>query len=227
MSKAGFLLILFSLSLSAYSQELRTQQGDVYYDVYMYKKKYNAPEGSPYLDENFTPCKIDDISETQLVRFNALEGKVEVKMSSRQVIELPASEPHVLVLKDGSGKVYETHSYTDTKGHVRYSFFERIKQTENYTLYKQERIKYIKEVKAGAYKEAEPAKFKMDSPVYFVTDRWRGSDDLVALPSRQKALIELFPGEAKAIKNLIKSEKLRLDNSQDLIRILDRGFSQP
>ena len=204
--------------------ELRTQLGDVYYDKNMYKKKYNAPEGSPYLNDDFTPAQINDIEETQFVRFNAYEGKIEVNVSADQVVELDGADAYVILLKDGSGKVYETHSYIDSKGQVKYSFFEKVKATEKYTLYIKEQIKYSKAVKAEAYKEAQPASFKKEGSKFFVNDLWKGSEDLVELPQRTKTFTDLFPNQAKSLKNFIKQEKLKLGEREDLVRILDHYF---
>ena len=220
------LLISFLIGFNSFAQsELRTQLGEVYYDKNLYKKKYNAPEGSPYLNDEFTAAQINDISETQFVRFNAYEGKIEAKVSANQVVELDGSDTYVILLKDGSGKVYETHSYLDSKGQVVYSFFERIKVTEKYTLYMKEEIKYSQAVKAEAYKEAQPAAFKPADSKFFLNDLWKGSDDLVELPQRPKTFADLFQNQAKSLKNFIKQEKLKLGEREDLVRILDHYFA--
>ena len=220
------LLISFLIGFNSFAQsELRTQLGEVYYDKNLYKKKYNAPEGSPYLNDEFTSAQINDISETQFVRFNAYEGKIEAKVSANQVVELDGSDTYVILLKDGSGKVYETHSYLDSKGQVVYSFFERIKVTERYTLYMKEEIKYSQAVKAEAYKEAQPAAFEPADSKFFLNDLWKGSDDLVELPQRTKTFTDLFQSQAKSLKNFIKQEKLKLGEREDLVRILDHYFA--
>ena len=221
--KYFFLLFTLVLSLQSFAQQdfLRNRQGDVYYDANQYKAKYNNPEGSPYLNDAFTAAQINDISETQFVRFNAYEGKVEAKVSSNQVVELDGADSYVITLKDGSGRVYETHSFVNSKGEVLYSFFEKLHTTDGYNLYLKEQIKYQKEVKPEAYKDAQPASFKKDNSTFYVNDLWRGSEDLVRLPDRTKSFTELFPNQAKSLKNFIKQEKLKLDEREDLIRILD------
>lgn len=226
----NYFIIFFVLafSLQAYTQQdfVRNRQGDVYYDANQYKAKYNNPEGSPYLDESFTAAQINDISETQFVRFNAYEGKIEAQVANNQVVELDGADTYVITLKDGSDKVYETHSYVNSKGEVLYSFFQRLHSTDKYTLYLKEQIKYQKEEKAEGYKDAQPASFKKDNSSFFINDLWRGSEDLILIPERTKSFTELFPNQAKSIKNLIKSEKLKLDSRDDLIRILDHYFTR-
>ena len=222
------ILFVFAYNLNAYSQQdfVRNRQGDVYYDANQYKAKYNNPEGSPYLDESFTPAQINNISETQFVRFNAYEGKIEVKVNQNQVVELDGADTYMIILKDGSGRIYETHSYVNSKEEVLYSFFEKLHTTDHYSLYLKEQIKYQKEVRAEAYKDAQPATFKKDNSSFFVNDVWRGSDDLVLIPERTKTFTELFPNQAKSLKNFIKQEKLKLDERDDLIRVLDYCLSQ-
>ena len=109
---------------------------------------------------------------------------------------------------------------------MSYSYFERIRVTDRYTLYLKEKIKYNKAVKPEAYKEAQPATFEKDDSSFFVNDLWKGSEDLVQLPVRTKSFVELFPDQAKSLKNYIKSRKLKLDRQADLIRILDQYFKR-
>ncbi len=220
------LTTLFSSIDLLYSQELRTRLGDVYYDTNMYKSKYNAPDGSPYLNESFKPCQINNINGTQLVRFNAFEGNVEVKVSATEAVVLRETESYVITLMDGSGKIYETHNYIDIKGNLKHSFFELIHPEETYKLYLKEKIKFTKEVKAEGYKDAQPASFTKAKPSYFMTDLWNATPNLIKIPARQNAFLELFPEKARSLKKLIKEEKLKLSDPTDLIRIINEGLSQ-
>ena len=216
------ILLVAMIGFTSYAQsDYRNRLGDVYYDPYMYKQKYNDPDGSPYLNETFTQAKINDISETQLVRFNAYEGTVEVKLSANRVVVLKESEDYVISLNDGSGRIYETHGFRDSKGNLKNSFFEMVHRGEKYTLYLKENVKFFKAEKAEGYKAAKPASFKKLNDVFYITDLWDRTPVLVELPVRTKNFTGLFPDQAQEVKKLIKSEKLQLDNKEDLVKLLD------
>lgn len=222
-----FLFLLFTVFIIGESaaQELRTQFGDVYYDVNMHRSQYNATIGTPYLKEAFTPCQINDIRETQLVRFNAYNGTVEVKISAAKVVLLDDAETYIIVLKDGSGKTYRTGKYFNHKGELENSFFELIHQSDSYQLFVKENIKYHKEVKAEGYKDAQPPSFKKAGASYFITDLWEKTPHFKLLPNRLSVFLDLFPDQSKSLKKYIRVNRLKLDNPDDLITVLDRALS--
>jgi hypothetical protein len=208
----------------SFAQELRTQLGDVYYDINMYKGQYDGTIGSPYLNESFIPCQINEIRETQLVRFNAYNGTVEVKVSSTKTVLLSDSEIFVIVLKDGSGKTYHTGNFFNPKGNLVNSFFEVIHQSTDYRLFIKENIKYHKKVKAEGYKDAQPPSFKKAAASYFITDLWEKTPRLVMLPRKMSAFLELFPDQSKALKKFIREKRLKIDNAEDLVQIMNQAL---
>jgi len=212
------------LTNGVFAQELRNHLGDIYYDTNLYRNKYKVYEGSPYLNEKFTPCKINEISETQLVRFNAYEGNVEVKISTSKVVVLGDSDTYRIVLKDGSGKKYRTANYLNAKEKPKHSFFEIIYEGGPYQLYYLEKIKFTKEVKAEGYKEAQPASFKKAAGSFFVSDLWEKTPYLVELPARLNSFLELFPDQAKALKKFIRENRLKIDNTEDLVKIMNQAL---
>jgi len=223
--KKGFIVVFLVLGLTTQAQqELRNSLGDVYYDSNLYNTKYNAQEGTPYLNEVFTPAKIDNISETKLVRFDAVEGRVEILVNDKKVLILDDAESHLITLLDGSNKQYETKKYLTEKGIPKTSFFELVAKNENYTLYLLERIKFYKAVKAQGYGAPKPAMFKYAKKVYYLTDFKTKSDQLLNIPSKVKNFVALFPGHSKSVKLFIKENTLKIDNEKDLLRIFDFYF---
>ena len=219
----GFLL----LNLSVYCQiELRGDLGDVYYSKDLYKTKYNSPAGSPYLNENFTPAKINDISETKLVRFDAFEDRVEIMVDENKVVILPDKTPFTISLLDGSDKLFETKSYLDEKGNLKTSFFELLSIQENYRLYLKEKIEFSKAVKAQGYQDAEPAIFKKQHGTYFITDFKGQSDQLLSIPSNFSKFLKFLPNHSKSMKMFIKTNKLKIDQDVDLLTIFDFYLSK-
>lgn len=219
----GFLLIY---QMTFGQQRLLSEFGNDYYSPDLYYNKYDAPEGSPYLDDTFLPARINDIKETQLVRLDAYEGRVEVKLSPSRVVILDSETYYLIALNDGSDRVFETLGYLDNKGESKYSFFERMYEGDNYKLYRREIAKYFKEEKAQGYQEAKPARFKLTDKVFYIKHNPEASAKLVEIPDRLKDFRKSFPEQEKAIRDLIKKENLKLDKADDLTRIFDLYYSK-
>lgn len=217
----GFLLINPIIHAQ---QELRTKFGDVYYATDLYKTKYNAPESTPYLNEVFTPAKINNISETKMVRFDAFEDRVEVMVNAKKVVILQDSQSYSISLQDGSDKLYETKSYRDEKGNAKTSFFELIAHKENYKLYLKEKIKFFKAEKAQGYESPKPAMFKKQKTTNYITDFKGQSDQLLRIPSKVRSFMEFFPNRSKSVRMFMRDNKLKIDNGDDLVKIFDFYF---
>lgn len=210
----------------ASQQQLRTEFGTVYYPSNMYKTKYNAPEGSPYLYEGFKAAKINAIKESQLVRFDAVEGNVEVMINETKVVVLDNSKPYNITLLDDSGKVYSTLKYTDLKGNEKASFFELLDSTSNYKIYLKEKKRFFKKVKAQGYADEEPAKFKKVGSEFYIKDAKNRSDRLMLIPQKMSSFTAFFQDDAKSIKKFIKENKLKIDNPDDLVKIFNYYYKQ-
>lgn len=224
MKKRLLLITLTLVHLCAFSQQLRNKYGDVYYDPNLYGSNFNSIEGSPYLDTEFKPAKINEISETKWVRFNAFEGKVEVK-EKNGIIVLSDSDSYIISLQDGSNRIYETRTYEDELGNLKVSFFELLNHRQHYKLYLKEEIILTKAVKAEGYAQAEPAKFKRLGDTFYVIDFIGNSQKLLQIPSRMKSFLAMFPKKQKALKTFTKTNKLKTRNAEDLIEIFDFYFS--
>lgn len=207
-------------------QRLLNEFGNEFYSPNLYFKKYGAPDGSPYLNDEFLPAGINDIKETQLVRFDAFEGRVEVKLSPDRVVILDSEIYYLIRLKDGSGRIFETLRYDNSKGISKFSFFERLHQGENYELYRREVAKFYKKEKAQGYQEAKPARFKLSDPIFYIKESSDTSGSLKEIPKKQKDFKQSFPDNDKKIKDLVKKENLKLDEPDDLIRIYNVYYSK-
>lgn len=214
----GFFLVHLTINAQ---QQLRTEFGAVYYPANMYKTKYNAPEGSPYLYEGFKAAKINSIKESQLVRFDAVEGNVEVLINETKVVVLDNFKRYKITLLDNSAKVFSTLKYTDLKGNENASFFELLDSTMNYKIYLKEKKRFFKKVKAQGYADGEPAKFKKVRSEFYFKDAKNRSDRLMIIPQKMSSFIAFFQDDAKSIKKYIKENKLKIDNPDDLVKIFN------
>ncbi|MGB5387050.1 MAG: hypothetical protein WBN20_09725 [Eudoraea sp.] len=226
MKNVILIVSLLVSCITVFGQEQRTYFGDVYFVPGKYKSIYNSPEGSPYLNEEFVPAKINNIADTQLVRFDAVLGNVEVMITESKVVTIENSKPYTISLMDGSNKVYKTLKYADLNGNENNSFFELLDSTLIYKLYLKENKRFFKKVKAQGYAEEKPAQFKKVKSEFYVTDFKSQSERLLYIPQKLKPFTEFFQEDSKSIKNFIKDNKLNIGDANDLVKIFKFHFEQ-
>lgn len=219
-----FFLLVLLIGLNARSQELKNKFGENYYTPDLYQKEYKEAEGSPYLNEEFKPARINNIEEIKLVRFDALNDQVEIMVKNNSLMILDDSQPYTISMLDGSKKLYKTKSYLYDKGENKTSFFELIYENDEFELYKKERIRFYKEKEAQPYQESQPANFKKDPNTFYINNFAGNNNILIQLSNKTNRFIEIFPEDSAEMKRYIKEEKLDLDQTDDLIQIFRYYF---
>ncbi len=220
-------LCLATFPLSAQVQEVSNESLDRVGDyVRSNNPKYDNTEGSPYLNEVFTPAKINDSRETKFVRFNVVENRIEVKVDESRALTLAYSDAYRINLLDGSEKIYETHSYLNDDGDPDNTFFELIHEDGKFKLFLKERIKYIHkpDTKKTGYDEEKSAKFLKVRDVYYVENMVKPSKNIVAIPRKKKKIQNFFKERLSSVEKFIKKEKLDITQTGDLIKILEFYF---
>lgn len=220
--KTFFGILFFSISATGFSQGQYLENLGARYGVSDSKLGFITDyEGSPYLNEEFVPANVEGLKNVQLVRFNAYEDAMEIKVEGNKVYQLPNPKNVRVELLDGSKKVYILDSYVDDKGIQQQGYFELIHEEDGFSLFLKESMKFFKEVKAEGYQQAEPARFKKAKAVVYL---WQTNlDKYEVVPSKQKTFLKLFPeGNAKEVKAAIKEERLKLSKTEDLISLFSR-----
>ncbi len=230
MKLIHYIFIILFAGTSAYAQIQQVNNGrldELVFYVGTNTTEYDTEaEGSRYLNEEFTPARINNIEGTQFVRFNAVEGTIELKDNDK-ILTLSQSYVYVIKLLDGSDKTYETHSFTDEDGAITNSFFEKLYTSEKFALFLKERIIYIPAKKAkSSYEQDVPGKFKKGNTIFYVTDLSHQSDLLFEVPKKRKKLSSLFKKHIKPIEKFIKKEGLKTDGEEDIIKIINFYFEQ-
>lgn len=221
------LLIIVTISTNAQQQELKDKTlGEVLYLVNSQNPKYEKIEGSPYLKEQFSPCKINDSRETKFVRFNVVENKIEIRVDESKALKLSYSDSYRINLLDGSDNIYETKSYLNDKSDSEKTFFELIHESDKFRLYRKERIKYIYKLdtKRTGYEDEKSAKFLKVNDVYYVEDLIKPSKNIVAVPRKKKKIQSFFKEHSSSVEKFIKKGKLNPTQTKDLVKILDFYF---
>ena len=219
--------VFFLLSFPAVAQiDTGSNQVDVELSGFVNPRpEYDNSEGSRYLFEDFIPAKINDSEKTHFVRFDVVENTIEVQKSGTKIISLSKDKEYTIELLNGSNKIYRTLSYSDKKGNLKTTFFEEIKKTHHYTLYSKEQIFYVppKETKVH-YEESKYGKFIEGRTKYYFMEDSSEASVLIEIPKRKKTLIDLFGEHSDSMEQFIKKERIKIDEEEDTIKILDHYF---
>ncbi|TMM57442.1 hypothetical protein FEE95_13230 [Maribacter algarum] len=186
--------------------------------------KYANADGSPYLNSEFIPAKVNDIKKTQFIRYNVVDQIFEVQIKTNKVVMLDLKNDFSIQLLDGSDKKYRTAMYSIDGKRIK-SFFEVVKKSENFILYKQERKKYLKAQKAEGYQDKLPERFVDEAPTFYISNFKSDSPTLLELPNKKKKFVAFFEQQRKAVEKFMKQEKLGIKEPNDLVRIMDFVFS--
>ncbi|MFS4491975.1 hypothetical protein [Maribacter sp. 2308TA10-17] len=221
------LFLLFSLFVSFGSAQTTevtggSQEIAVFNPAY---EKNSKAQGTPYLTEEFLPAKLDYMDKTQLIRFNVVDNIIELKSNKGGNLMLDLRKDFTIELLDESQKLYRTGTYLEKGSKIR-SFFEILNQTKDYTLYRKERKKFIKQEKVEAYKEEKAARFAVQNPKFYIVDFKSGGSVLLELPSKKKKFLSFFGNKEKEVGQFVKQEKLDFRNSNDLLQIIEFFFEK-
>lgn len=229
--KLKYLVLVLVVAGTAVSAQIQQPNNGSLNELVFYvgtnKQKYDdEAEGSPYLNEEFTPARINGIKETQFVRFNAVENTIELKDEDK-ILTLSNAYSYAIKLLNGTDQTYETHSFIDEDGTNAISFFEKIYVSEKFALYQKERIVYTAAKKAkSSYEQDIPAKFKSGRTLFYITDPTPKSAGLLEFPKKKKNLSRIFKKQTKLIEKYIKKEGLKMNSTADIIKIMNFYFER-
>lgn len=227
--KPFFLLLLFLqvTSLSSQILEISDKSLDAaVFTVNLMNRNYDSAIGTPYINDEFLPAKINNSTVTQLVRFNCTDDEVEVMQKNNKILLLDLEKNQKIALSDGSERVYHIYKFRDEKNKSQVTFLELIKEAKPYRLYKKERKRYIPNQNAEGYREATPEEFVSIRDIYFITDFISNNDGLLEIPVKKKNFFSFFGKYRKLLENFAKSQKLDYQDSKDLIEIVDFYFQK-
>lgn len=174
-------------------------------------------DGSPYIDENFLAIRITQYKDKLYsARFNASNGVLEVKINNEKVISLDRKAEFEVVFTS-TNKTYRAVDYIDQNSNSRREFLVVFSEDKNYSLFKEERIKYFEKVEAiSSYQQDKPARFKRDDDLYYL----KLNNKTNFVPQRKKDFLKAFPKQSKKLKSYMKKNKLNPKNEDELITII-------
>ena len=213
---------IFSLiSVFCFSQQQIVSQNysvgtqPIYYTLQSSSGKtlnYDDILGTPYPDKNFMKAKISGTTEEQIpIRYNSYNDEIEFKKDDK-VLALPKKTEYTRI-EATSPKI--TFVLLDTSDELSGYFYELVNGKNG--LYKKIKTKFIDFIPApNGYSSDKPANFKTLDPVYYIkTDK-----SFIKKPKNSKEIIEQFPDKKENLSAFFKSNKIKFDKEEDLIKLV-------
>lgn len=211
--KGFLLLLLFTLggvSVQAQSN-LTTETGQVEIRLFGEAAKEEKAIGTPYISEQFIPAIVDDFKKSYLVRFNASSGLMEFKNENFLTLVMSNEQDHVVVLQDGSRRVYKT---VDLNG-SRKMMLESWADGEGNAAFVMESIAFLgAETAQSSYGTDKPARYERSKDKVFYQV---AGGLLLEMPVKKKKILALF--SKTGLKEFYKKEKINVKNVKDLVKV--------
>ncbi len=168
-------------------------------------------QGSPYLEKNYSPAKIAASDNIYSVKYNAYTDQMEVILNGDVKALNPISNYTVEFVNQN--KVYKV--FSNKKGEKGY--FVVLFEGEKSVLLVKETIKFYYEVKPkSGYDKYKPAQFNREKDRFYMGLKDASS---TLLSNKKKDFYTTFGEFSEAIKKFVKSEKLNVKDSADLIAV--------
>ena len=178
------------------------------------KIKYSDIQGTPYYYVNFVPARVGDTSGIIPIRYNPFLDTVEVMDNNTgNVYELPIEETYPkFTFQTTNEKLVLVNTNNEYSGY----FFELVGGKNR--LLKKISTKFKDEIPApNTLVSAIPAKFVVQKPIYFI----KTEDSVIKVTKKSDDLINALSEDKRdAVKDFIKSNKIKLNEEPDLIKLV-------
>ncbi|MEG1589376.1 hypothetical protein [Chryseobacterium sp.] len=218
--KTFFKFLAITSSVFVYSQQTQQVNQGIGYEFFPTKSvtsngktlKYEDIIGTPYADTDFKMAKLADNYEEVPVRYNSYKDEVEFKKGENIQIVPKQKELSRITIK----KPLQTIVNLETNDNLQGYFFELV--SGKIALYKKEKTIFKDEALAiNSYASSKPAEFIKQNPVYYI----KTENNFIKKPKNQKEIIEAFPSLKDQINTYFKSNKVKFNNEEDLIKLVN------
>ncbi|KQT22946.1 hypothetical protein ASG22_14460 [Chryseobacterium sp. Leaf405] len=172
---------------------------------------YDEIQGSPYLDKNFYQARVATDYEEVPVRYNSYKDEIEFQKDGKAQV-LPKDEKFSKIeIKSPIQTFILLKGQDDIAG-----YFIELVNGKN-SLYKKVKTIFRDAVPAAnSYASDKPAQFKIQDPVYYI----KIENSFIKKPKNQKEILEQFPNRKEEINTFFKSNKIKFDKDEDLIKLV-------
>ena len=176
--------------------------------------------GSPYSTENFIKSKMyygDDFQGAFYIRYNALNGNIEIKQTALPNEEAKNLYPDKKISIKYLNKELKFTTYINKKDDTKNGYLSMIADGPKYKLYHRLAVKYSEGKTAPNSMVADiPSRFAHFDEYYY---QKVGVDRIDYLRQKKNGLLKQIDKEIREeVKSYLKEENINLDNEKDLIK---------
>lgn len=216
MIKRLFLLPMF-VYFSSYAQ---LQNIAAPTDIFMHYRvnskngkllSYDDIKGSAYLLKDFKAAKTSDKYEIILARYNAYTDEVEFKKDNNIYVLPKKNDFAQLSFISSTDRLILITDNNEFDG-----YYFKLAGKEKILL-KKEKVVFIDvATSSNSYESDKPAKFQSQKPSYYLK-----TDKGIFKISTSEHIISLFPEKKQNLSNFIKGKKIKINNENDLIELVN------
>ncbi|MGV8096322.1 MAG: hypothetical protein AB2L24_31085 [Mangrovibacterium sp.] len=178
---------------------------------------YDDISGSPFLNADFIAGEVflpDSGSFSNvLLRYNIYTDKMEFKNKNNQVLEIVEPERYDRFILGEQIFRY----IPPVEGNRTEKGFFQVLADGHIALYKKLRINFQEAQKPGAYKDAQPPKFIVMPPEYYLSIH----ESRLEKVKGQKQALELLSSQKPDVTAFAKKEKLNLNKEEELKKAVE------
>lgn len=177
--------------------------------------KNNIPEnveGSPYMNDDFKPGKIDtgDKIINSPMRYNIYQDEFQIANGETEIIALRRTPNLKIELQ---GKKFAIYGFNGPTGNKQ-GYFEELYSSENISILKRHEAEFTEAKKAAnSYASDTPAKFKPSETYYIKV----GANSAEEVDLKKKDVLNAINDDK--VEKYIKQNKLKFKDESDLIKV--------
>lgn len=211
MKKIFFGALLITFSISSNAQVMSFSENSQI--AFRKSPDFNdaTVAGSKYYSEEFSNAKVNNGTESFLIRYNAYRDVMEYKKGT-DILELIKEQNLRFSFQNGS--TYELMNFV-LNGKDYSQYHQILLDKNNIKVSKYRSIKLVPAKKAAnSYDSDTQATYKENKDVYFVTY----NNQTIEFDGKSKILEKLIPSKASEIKEFFKQNKIK-ENDDDMIKV--------
>lgn len=176
-------------------------------------------KGSKYLNDNFVRAKISDFEDKVFaVRYDIYNDQMEFQGGNNQVYVMNKNERTRKITFLDTNDAYLIFDYVGDNGEIRSGYFSALTANNSYQLLKKNKVIFIEEkASATGYDAPKPAMFKKTKDRHYVIINGAPA---ILVDTNKKRFSAQFKGQQKEVLTYIKKNKIRLNDDNDLIKLV-------
>ena len=177
-------------------------------------------QGSPYLNDKFTPAQTSASNEIFNVKYNMVNDQMEVENEKAGTFALTKNIANMTISFLNSSAIYEVVDFLDENGNLQRGYFISLSDLDSspkVKLFLKQSKKYIERKPAmSSYQSEIPASFKRVKDKYFIKIN---ENPATEVPKNKKEFVKLFPNNESKVLSFIKKNKIKISQETDLIKL--------